>query len=100
MLYVPSPKAVIVTIAPVAGVCKRMCSKYGNERLPWPSLRVPFATLVPLGQDLVYRVHPLPESVVDCVIDYGCLGKDTERMYIAAMLENVLRDATGVPSTA
>lgn len=52
--------------------------------------------LVPVGQDLVYRVYPLPESVVDCVIDYGCLGKDTERIYIAAMLENLLRDDTGM----
>lgn len=79
---------------------QRMCSKCENERLPWPFWRVQFITLVPLGQDLVYRVHPLPESVVDCVIDYGCLGKDTERMYIAAMLENLLADATGVHSTA
>jgi E3 ubiquitin-protein ligase RNF213 len=29
-------------------------------------------------QDLVYRVHPLPESMLDFVYDYGALSADTE----------------------
>jgi E3 ubiquitin-protein ligase RNF213 len=29
-------------------------------------------------QDLVYRVHPLPESMLDFVYDYGALAADTE----------------------
>ncbi|CAN0449561.1 unnamed protein product, partial [Ascophyllum nodosum] len=33
-------------------------------------------------QDLVYRVHPLHESLVDHVMDYGSLSHDTERLYI------------------
>jgi E3 ubiquitin-protein ligase RNF213 len=29
-------------------------------------------------EDLVYRVHPLPESMLDYVYDYGALPADTE----------------------
>ncbi|CAM9116767.1 unnamed protein product, partial [Choristocarpus tenellus] len=36
--------------------------------------------------DLVYRVHPLHESLVDHVMDYGALKRCTERQYIVAMV--------------
>ncbi|KNC55646.1 uncharacterized protein AMSG_01915 [Thecamonas trahens ATCC 50062] len=36
--------------------------------------------------NLVYRVHPLPESMVDHVFDFGALSADTERLYIKAVL--------------
>jgi hypothetical protein len=37
-------------------------------------------------KNLVYRVHPLPESMIDYVFDFGSLNPDTERLYIKAML--------------
>jgi hypothetical protein len=30
-------------------------------------------------KDLVYRVHPLPESMIDFVFDFGALAPETER---------------------
>ena len=39
----------------------------------------------PLSQ-LVYRVHPLPESMIDHVFDFGSLSPETERLYIKAIL--------------
>ena len=41
-------------------------------------------------KDLVYRVHPLPESLVDYVFDFGALHPDTEKLYIRAMLKSCL----------
>jgi len=41
-------------------------------------------------KDLVYRVHPLPESLVDYVFDFGALPPETERLYIKAMLKRQL----------
>ena len=37
-------------------------------------------------KDLVYRVHPLPESMIDHVFDFGALTPQTEQLYIKAML--------------
>jgi len=37
-------------------------------------------------RDLVYRVHPLPESMVDHIYDFGALSSNTERLYIKSML--------------
>jgi hypothetical protein len=41
--------------------------------------------------DLVYRVHPLPESMTDYVFDFGALSKNTEELYIRAMIKSVLQ---------
>eukprot|EP00897_Mesotaenium_endlicherianum_P004603 jgi/Mesen1/4170/ME000219S03302 len=35
---------------------------------------------------LAYRVHPLPEAMLDYVIDYGILERTDERAYIASMV--------------
>ena len=43
---------------------------------------------------LVYRVHPLPETMIDFVWDYGSLSKEDERAYIGRMVEGV----TGNPN--
>ena len=40
---------------------------------------------------LVYRVHPLPDSLIDYVWDYGSLSDDEERLYIG----NILQDISG-----
>lgn len=56
---------------------------------------VPSPWSVLCRQDLVYRVHPLPESLIDHVMDYGSLQTDTEAMYITAMLQNLLPNAVG-----
>jgi hypothetical protein len=40
-------------------------------------------------QDLVYRVHPLPESMLDFVYDYGALPADTEMRYIHVVIHIV-----------
>jgi hypothetical protein len=40
--------------------------------------------------ELVYRVHPLPESMVDHVFDFGALSKETEKLYIKAMIRSAL----------
>lgn len=38
---------------------------------------------------LVYRVHPLPETMIDYVWDYGSVSPEDERRYIARMVEGV-----------
>jgi MoxR-like ATPase len=40
--------------------------------------------------ELVYRVHPLPESMTDFIFDFGALSDTTERMYIGSMIRNNL----------
>ena len=40
--------------------------------------------------ELVYRVHPLPESMTDYIFDFGALSQETEEMYIKAMIRNNL----------
>ncbi len=39
--------------------------------------------------ELVYRVHPLPESMVDYVWDYGSLTPQDEKTYIQRMVQNL-----------
>ena len=46
--------------------------------------------------DLVYRVHPLPESMLDYVWDFGSLDREDEIAYIKRMLEADVLDATFV----
>ncbi|CAG2241117.1 RNF213 [Mytilus edulis] len=41
---------------------------------------------------LVYRVHPLPESFIDFVWDYGSLSQYDEEIYIRKMVETVQFD--------
>ena len=41
-------------------------------------------------KDLVYRVHPLPESMIDHVFDFGALAPETEKLYIKAMIKRQL----------
>jgi hypothetical protein len=41
--------------------------------------------------DLVYRVHPLPESMTDNVFDFGALSDKTEKLYILAMVRSMLK---------
>lgn len=41
-------------------------------------------------RNLVYRVHPLPESMIDHIFDFGALSSETEKMYIHAMLTEQL----------
>ena len=43
---------------------------------------------------LVYRVHPLPETMIDFVWDYGSLSSKDERAYIGRMVEGI----TGNPN--
>ena len=43
---------------------------------------------------LVYRVHPLPETMIDFVWDYGSLSENDERAYICRMVEGI----TGNPN--
>lgn len=38
---------------------------------------------------LVYRVHPLPETMIDFVWDYGSLSTNDERAYIDRMVEGI-----------
>ena len=38
---------------------------------------------------LVYRVHPLPETMIDFVWDYGSLNTTDERAYIGRMVEGI-----------
>ena len=38
---------------------------------------------------LVYRVHPLPETMIDYVWDYGSLSTNDERAYIGRMVESL-----------
>ena len=37
---------------------------------------------------LVYRVHPLPETMIDYVWDYGALNPEDEQTYIRQMVED------------
>ena len=39
--------------------------------------------------ELVYRVHPLPEAMMDYVWDYGSLTPKDERAYIERMVQNL-----------
>uniref|UniRef100_A0A7S0DVA6 Uncharacterized protein n=1 Tax=Amorphochlora amoebiformis TaxID=1561963 RepID=A0A7S0DVA6_9EUKA len=41
-------------------------------------------------KNLVYRVHPLPESMVDHVFDFGALPAETEALYVSAILKRQL----------
>jgi hypothetical protein len=41
-------------------------------------------------RNLVYRVHPLPESMIDHIFDFGALSPETETLYIRAMLRGQL----------
>lgn len=40
---------------------------------------------------LVYRVHPLPETMIDYVWDYGSLQKQDEKSYIERMVHGVFQ---------
>lgn len=40
---------------------------------------------------LVYRVHPLPETMIDYVWDYGSLQKQDEKSYIERMVQGVFQ---------
>ena len=42
---------------------------------------------------LVYRVHPLPESLVDVVHDFGALSNASERLYTVGILRKELGSA-------
>lgn len=44
---------------------------------------------------LVYRVHPLPETMIDYVWDYGSVSPEDERAYIARMVEEVFDNKHG-----
>lgn len=48
-------------------------------------------------KELVYRVHPLPESLIDVVSDFGSLSEASEEIYIKAILKKELpnKDAEG-----
>ena len=41
-------------------------------------------------KELVYRVHPLPESLIDVVSDFGSLSEASEEIYIKAILRKEL----------
>lgn len=41
-------------------------------------------------RNLVYRVHPLPESLMDVVSDFGALSEKSEALYIRAILSKEL----------
>lgn len=41
-------------------------------------------------ENLIYRVHPLPESIIDHVFDFGSLSVETEGLYVRAMLREKL----------
>jgi hypothetical protein len=45
-------------------------------------------------KDLVYRVHPLPEAMVDHVFDFGSLAPDVEALFIRAKLAQLLSPYT------
>lgn len=40
---------------------------------------------------LVYRVHPLPETLIDYVWDYGSLSKSDEKSYIFKMISSLFQ---------
>jgi len=41
---------------------------------------------------LVYRVHPLPDALIDYVWDYGSLTEHEERLYIGNILSHLSGD--------
>lgn len=41
---------------------------------------------------LVYRVHPLPETMIDYVWDYGSVRPDDEKRYIARMVDGIFEN--------
>ncbi|KAJ8319134.1 hypothetical protein KUTeg_004225, partial [Tegillarca granosa] len=43
---------------------------------------------------LVYRVHPLPETMVDFVWDFGSLSEKDEHSYICRMVQTTFEDKT------
>ncbi|CAK0799979.1 unnamed protein product [Prorocentrum cordatum] len=48
------------------------------------------AVLDPM-KSLVYRVHPLPESLIDVVSDFGALSERSEELYINSIIRKELR---------
>eukprot|EP00397_Hematodinium_sp_SG-2012_P000011 GEMP01000011.1.p1 GENE.GEMP01000011.1~~GEMP01000011.1.p1 ORF type:complete len:5020 (+),score=1237.73 GEMP01000011.1:156-15215(+) len=46
---------------------------------------------------LVYRVHPLPESLIDLVSDFGAISAKTEGLYIRAILFRELTNDKNLP---
>ncbi|KAK3713135.1 hypothetical protein QZH41_001214 [Actinostola sp. cb2023] len=44
---------------------------------------------------LVYRVHPLPETMIDYVWDYGSLNDEDEKAYIRRMVERNFHGTSG-----
>jgi hypothetical protein len=42
-------------------------------------------------RNLVYRVHPLPESMIDHIFDFGALKDSTEKLYIHAIIKSQLK---------
>lgn len=46
-------------------------------------------------RNLVYRVHPLPEAMIDHIFDFGALSSETESLYIKAMLRKQLEIYNG-----
>jgi len=55
---------------------------------------------VSLWSQLVYRVHPLPEAMVDYVWDYGRLHERDEYSYIENMLSDVFKGVGQLPRLA
>ena len=59
--------------------------------MPIPPSPSPLSPLVyqfasdPMSQ-LVYRVHSLPESLIDCVQDFGALSEESEKLYVRAIV--------------
>ena len=47
------------------------------------------------GGELVYVVHPLPETLLDYVWDYGTLNEGEETRYIKSMLLKAFGDMEG-----
>ncbi|EFC45119.1 hypothetical protein NAEGRDRAFT_79490 [Naegleria gruberi] len=50
-----------------------------------------FANIPDPLENLVYRVHPLPDSFVDHLYDFGSLSDGVERLYIGSMLRQSLK---------
>lgn len=74
-------------------------SLYGGEEMAGLAYEhfVKHSTLENVGtgirdplRNLVYRVHPLPESIIDRVFDFGALSAETEGLYVRAMLRKRL----------
>ena len=56
-----------------------------------------FTGSIPLRQ-LVYRVHPLPESMRPLVWDFGQLKDDIEKLYTAKIVRGFVTTSTQVVS--